>query len=263
MQLENRRICMSDSLDRDKIKCSQCGKGHLWLIGVFAVSICFAQTNTSRTTVTDADGNVYKTVKIGNQVWTVENLRTTKFNDGSAVPLVTHNSAWKNLTKPGYCWYDNQIKNRSRYGALYNWYAVDTKKLAPAGWHVPSVAEWDTLQHYLIAHGYNYDGQTVGNKIAQSMAAKEEWIASPQAKEAGTIGDDLSANNRSGFSALPGGCRGEDGSFSGAGKGGSWWSATQSDASAAYYCYLSHIINALCRLYSPKSCGFSVRLVKD
>ena len=116
----------------------------------------------SDSTVKDADGNVYTTVKIGNQVWTVENLRTTKYNDGSAIPLVTDSAAWVNLTTPGYCYYNNTTNADSikKYGALYNWYAVDTKKLAPAGWHVPTDAEWDTLQNYLIANGYNWDGTT-------------------------------------------------------------------------------------------------------
>jgi uncharacterized protein (TIGR02145 family) len=228
--------------------------------GMFAISVCMAQSSTKSITVKDADGNVYHTIKIGNQVWTVENLRTTKFNDGSAISLVMSNTAWKNHTTAGYCLYENKIENKGRYGALYNWYAVNTTKLAPLGWHIPSDAELDTLEHTLIAQGYNYDAQTRGNKIAQSLAAKTNWIAST---EVGTIGNNLTANNRSGFSALPGGCRGDDGSFSGVGDGGSWWSATESDASSAYYRYLSHFINALCKLYSPKSCGFSVRLVKD
>src|SRR5271157_2385763 len=226
------------------------------LAGMFATSVCMAQGSTAGITVKDADGNVYHTIKIGNQVWTVENLRTTKFNDGSAIPLVTGSASWKNHTTAGYCWYANKIENKNRFGALYNWYAVNTPKLAPLGWHMPSDAEWDTFEHTLIAQGYNYDAQTRGNKIAQSMAAKTYWMAST---EGGTIGNNLAANNRSGFSALPGGCRGDDGSFSGVGDGGSWWSVTESGTSAAYYRYLSHFINALCKLYSPKSCGFSVR----
>jgi uncharacterized protein (TIGR02145 family) len=94
----------------------------------------------SISTVKDADGNVYHTVKIGNQVWTVENLRTTRNNDGSAIPHVTDGTEWAALTTPGYCFYDNMsnVDSIKEYGALYNWYAVDTKKLAPAGWHVPS-----------------------------------------------------------------------------------------------------------------------------
>jgi hypothetical protein len=89
-------------------------------------------------TVTDIDGNVYQAVKIGNQVWTVENLRTTRYNDGTAIPYVTDNSAWANLTTPGYCYYFNDsTANADKYGVLYNWYTVNTGKLSPAGWHVP------------------------------------------------------------------------------------------------------------------------------
>ena len=128
-------------------------------------------------TITDFDGNGYQAVKIGNQVWTVENLRTTKYNDGTAIPYVTDSAAWVNLTTPGYCYFNNMVNADSirKFGALYNWYAVDTKKLAPAGWHVPTDAEWDTLENYLIANGYNWDGTTDSNKIAKSLAAKTDW----------------------------------------------------------------------------------------
>ncbi len=157
------------------------------------------------TKIGDIDGNGYHIVKIGNQVWTVENLRTTRYNDGTAIPYVTDNSAWANLSTPGYCYYGNDsAANAVKYGALYNWHAVNTGKLAPEGWHVPTDAEWDTLQNYLIANGYNWDGTTTGNKIAKSMAAKTDWNSS---STAGAPGNDVQSNNSSGFSALPGGYR--------------------------------------------------------
>jgi uncharacterized protein (TIGR02145 family) len=216
-------------------------------------------------TVTDADGNVYQTVKIGTQVWTVENLRTTKYNDGSAIPLVTDGGLWVALNTPGYCYYGNttnadSIKN---YGALYNWNAVNTKKLAPMGWHVPTDAEWDTLQNYLVINGFNWDGTTdtsTENKIAKSLAAKTDWIASTTP---GAIGNGLTKNNRSGFSALPGGCRDDHGSFSYVGDGGYWWSATEDESSDAYYRDLYCVYDYLVRYYYYKRCGFSVRLVRD
>jgi uncharacterized protein (TIGR02145 family) len=217
-----------------------------------------ADTNTG--SVTDIDGNVYQTVKIGNQVWTVENLRTTKYNDGSTIPQVTDGAAWQNLHTPGYCWYANDIKNKSKYGALYNWFAVDTKKLVPKGWHVPSDAEWATLQNYLIANGYNWDGTTTDDKIAKSMAAKADWKTYP---DAGTIGKDLTTNNKSGFSALPGGFRRYYGFFSYIGHGGYWWSATELDASSACYRNLFCDLDLLYRDCDDKSCGFSVRLLRD
>ena len=146
---------------------------------------------------TDADGNVYHTVTIGTQTWTVENLKTSKYNDGTKIPLVTDGTTWGNLTTPGYCWHNNDAAtNKATYGALYNWYAVNTGKLAPSGWHVPTDAEWTTLENYLIAHGYNYDSTTTGNKIAKALAAQTYWTTY---STTGTIGCNLSTNNRSGF----------------------------------------------------------------
>jgi hypothetical protein len=100
--------------------------------------------------IKDIDGNEYGIVTIGNQIWMAENLRTTKFNDGTPIPLVTNHEAWYKLNSPGYCWYDNDEKKyRDVYGALYNWYAVNTGKLCPKGWHVPSDAEWTELITFL------------------------------------------------------------------------------------------------------------------
>jgi uncharacterized protein (TIGR02145 family) len=219
-----------------------------------------ADNNTG--TVTDIDGNIYTTVKIGNQVWTVENLRTTKYNDGTPIPLVTDSAAWKALTTPGYCYYNNTTNADSikKYGALYNWYVVNTKKLAPKGWHVPTDAEWTTLENYLIANGYNWDGTTTGNKIAKSMAAKTDWETDVSV---GTIGNDLTKNNKSGFSALPGGCRVFDGPFILIGRYGHWWSATEFVASVAYFRYLFCVNRYLGRDNIIKSSGFSVRLLRD
>ena len=196
-------------------------------------------------------------------MWTVENLRTTKYSDGTPIPLVTDGTAWEKLTTPGYCYYDNttHADNIKKFGALYNWYAVDTKKLAPKGWHVPTDAEWTILQNYLIANGYNWDGTKTENKIAKSIAAKTDWSAFAKP---GAIGDDLTRNNRSGFSALPGGFRVDDGVFDHMGITALWWSATEFDASIAYYRYLDYSLGDLGRdLFSLKSGGSSVRLLRD
>ena len=105
---------------------------------------------TATPNVVDIDGNVYHTVTIGTQVWMVENLKTTRYNDGTAIPLVTDGTAWAALTTPGYCWYNNDSATyKNTYGALYNWYAVNTGKLAPTGWHVPTDSEWTVLTTYL------------------------------------------------------------------------------------------------------------------
>jgi uncharacterized protein (TIGR02145 family) len=230
--------------------------------GVFAILVLLIHCSTPESTVKDADGNVYHTVKIGNQVWMVENLRTTRFNDGSAIPQVTKKTSWKKLTTPGYCWYDNDItKSGSKYGALYNWYAVDTKKLSPEGWHVPADSEWDTLTNYLITNGYNYDGTTTGDKIAKSLAAKTDWKVST---EPGAIGNDLTQNNRSSFSALPGGFRDDYGKFHQIGEFGSWWSATDMEVSTAciHNLFYNYVLLGW-DFKSHKSCGFSVRLLRD
>jgi uncharacterized protein (TIGR02145 family) len=215
-------------------------------------------------TVTDADGNVYQTVLIGNQVWMAENLRTTKYNDGTAITKVTDSAAWANLTTPAYCYYNNTMNSDSisKFGSLYNWYAVNTGKLAPVGWHVPTDSEWEVMQCYLVMNGYNYDGttDTTNNKIAKSLVAKTDWYTYPTA---GTIGCDLTMNNSSGFSALSGGCRIASGTFGGQNYYGGWWGATEFAAANAWGRYLNYDDDTLGRGNGSKSCGFSVRLVRD
>jgi uncharacterized protein (TIGR02145 family) len=215
--------------------------------------------------VTDADGNVYQSVRIGTQVWTVENLRTTKYNDGTAIPNVTDSAAWVNLTTPAYCYYKNStsISFQKKWGALYNWYAVNTGKLAPSGWQTPSDSDWSALQEYLIANGFNYDGISAGNRIAKALAAKTDWSSSNMA---GAIGNGLSSNNRTGFSAFPGGCRGGIGDFSFCSQGfnGSWWSATEVDVSSADFLSLSSSESDLKKeIRGYKDWGISVRLVRN
>lgn len=213
------------------------------------------------TTMSDIDGNIYNTIRIGNQEWTVENLRTTHYNDGTVIPNITDDNAWGGLTTGAYCYYDNttDAAEQQKWGALYNWYAVNTGKLAPKGWHVSTNAEWDTLQNYLIAHGYNWDGTTTGNKTAKSLAAKSDWqICEPN----GVIGNNLDRNNRSGFSALGGGDRWNDGIFYNRSICGFWWSAT-GYGTLAWYRSLYNNHDYLNRSYWAKNCGFSVRLVRD
>ncbi len=216
-------------------------------------------------TITDADGNAYQTVRIGNQVWTAENLRVTKYNDGSPISLDTSSITWKNAATPKYCFYQNTIDSKSitKYGAIYNWYVVspaNPKKIAPAGWHVPSDAEWDTLQNFLIAKGYNWDSTFTDNRIAKSLAANTDWALF---SFAGSIGANVSRNNRSGFSALPGGCRDDKGTFEYQGNIGFWWSATEGDATGAWNRYLYYDRVGLFRHGDYKSCGIAVRLLKD
>jgi uncharacterized protein (TIGR02145 family) len=208
--------------------------------------------------VTDIDGNVYHTVTIGTQTWTVENLRTTKFNDGTAI-----RDSITGDTLAGYCWYNNDSATyKSTYGALYNWYTVNTGKLAPAGWHAPTDREWDILQNYLIANGYNCDcdGTTITNMIAKSLAAKKDWISYTAE---GSIGCDLTKNNASGFSALPGGLEGSDGNSYAIGRFAGFWSTTEFDTSKALTRDLYNGGEELVRTSIYKSYGLSVRLLRD
>ena len=204
-----------------------------------------SDNSANESTVKDADGNVYHTIKIGTQTWTVENLKTTKYNDGTAIPEVTNTSTWSNLSTGAYCWYNNNTEtNKNTYGALYNWYVVNTGKLAPAGWHVPTDAEWNTLEAYLGG----------------------ENVAGGALKDTGTTywqSPNIGATNSSGFSALPGGYREGNGYFSHVGSLGDWWSATEGNASHANYRNLYCDYSNLGRGYDDKSCGFSVRLVRN
>ncbi|MDG5816906.1 InlB B-repeat-containing protein [Chitinispirillales bacterium ANBcel5] len=209
----------------------------------------------------DGDGNSYTTVQIGNQVWTVENLRTTRYTDSTLIPHVTDNSEWSNLSTPAYCWYNND--DTQGYGALYNWWVVDPanpKNIAPEGWRVPTDEDWTELQNYLIANGYNWDGSTTGNKIGKALASDGgEWITDSRE---GRVGNDQSSNNSSDFSALPGGFRLPRG-IGIVGGNGAWWSATELDASVAYGRRLRYEDEALGRDVYNKGCGFSVRLLRD
>jgi uncharacterized protein (TIGR02145 family) len=213
-------------------------------------------------TVSDTDGNTYQTVRIGNQVWTTENLRTTKYNDGTGIPHVPLISNWTNLNQPAYVIYNNTSDADSirRFGVLYNWYVVNTQKLAPTGWHVPTNEEWDTLQNFLIAKGYNWDGTTTDNKIGKALAAKTDWI--PSTVDGG-IGNNLTTNNTTGFSAVPSGSRYYDVNFNYIGQICYWWTTTAVDAAHADYRMLNTYLDYLDSYLALNSCGFSVRLLKD
>jgi uncharacterized protein (TIGR02145 family) len=194
----------------------------------------------------------------------VENLKTTKYNDGTSVPLVTNNSEWENLSSGAYCWYENNISNKQVYGALYNWYAVDTKKLAPTGWHVPTDAEWNILITYLVDNRYNWDGTTTENKIAKSIAAKTEWASFD---ELGTPGNEISTNNKTGFSGLPGGCRPDGYAPSIQSYGitycSYWWSSIETEACCASLYMMRYDFPYFENWLKSKQFGNSVRCIRD
>jgi len=198
--------------------------------------------------VTDADGNIYSTVTIGTQVWFAENLKTTKYKDGTTIPLVTDGEAWGALSTPGYCWYNNDATTyKSTYGALYNWYTVNTLKLCPTGWHVPDNAEWWTLTTYL-------GGENVaGGKLKETGTT--HW-ASPN----------TGATNETGFTAVPGGSRDGGGPFMYIGYFGGlgyWWSSTEYSTTNAWSRYMYSNLSIVYIFNNDKQNGFSVRCLRD
>ncbi|MFC0877849.1 fibrobacter succinogenes major paralogous domain-containing protein [Saccharicrinis sp. FJH2] len=216
------------------------------LIGFFIVS---CEKDNDNNIVTDPDGNVYKTVTIGAQIWMTENLRTTTYNDGTSIPLVTYANEWSLLSTPAYCWYDNDRSSAaSGYGALYNWYTVETGKLCPSGWHVPSDEEWRVLEDYITEQGY--DG-TEGAVLKATSGWKRD--------ENGT--------DNYGFSALPAGGRSYDGgAFHPLGYFSFWWSSTEDDNNANYYRLgYDYIYNydGMKQESGNKAYGFSVRCLRD
>jgi uncharacterized protein (TIGR02145 family) len=215
-------------------------------------------------TVKDIDGNTYKTVTIGTQTWMAENLKTTAYNDGTTIPLVTDETVWTSLSSPGYCWYNNdETAFKGTYGAIYNWYAVDaagnnSKNVCPTGWHVPTKLQWTILTDYLTNNGYGYQGS--GNDIGKSIANTSGWTTYTTA---GTVGDDQISNNSSGFTALPSGYRGLNGGFDGINLSAYWWSSTELSATHVYYRRVYYLSISVDRDYAGSQNGFSVRCLKN
>jgi len=235
----------------------------LFLLLVLIISVsCKTEEipdTTSDGTVIDVEGNIYKTVKIGDQVWMAENLMTTKYKDGSSISYLADSSAWKNSTKGAYCINDTINKINQ---VLYNWYAVNTGKLAPKGWHVATDADWSALENYLIANGKNYDGTKIDNKIAKSLASDTIWAVS---SVLGSIGKDLTKNDSIGFAALPCGIRGinKTGLFRNFGLNGYWWTSNECNSETAWTRSLFYNLPNTNRINFTKTDGMSVRCVKN
>jgi uncharacterized protein (TIGR02145 family) len=252
------------------VRSSACALGLLLSAGW---QICAANPTSgpaAAETVTDVEGNIYHTVKIGDQVWTVENLKTTKFNDGTPIPQVTDPGEWKKLDTAAFCYYENKAEHGKTYGVLYNWHAASSDKIAPKGWRVPTIEEHFALRDYLIANGYNHDGTKEGNKVAKSMAAKTEWpylekdaYANDAPDIAGMVGNKPENNNKSGFSARPSGCRWNDGSFHAGKTSVYWWSVTPHEDSHGYHTSLHTWFSKFGDNHHHKRSGFSIRLIRD
>ena len=207
--------------------------------------------------VTDKEGNVYKTVKIGNQWWMAENLKTVHYNDGTLIAQIEGRAAmWSKDTAGAYC--------SGAYGVLYNWYAIHTAQheVAPEGWHIPSDEDWKELEVFLgmsasDAERCNWRGTNQGDKL--KATGTDNWI---YFAEDPTVW----ATNETGFTALPGNCRlfnGGAGFPIGAGYTGFWWSSTEKGNGESYYRHLDYKKSGVFRYYGPKNYGFSVRCVKN
>lgn len=208
-------------------------------------------------TVTDQEGNIYNTVTIGTKIWMAENLRSTKYNDGTPIPYLTSSDEWSNLIgddwseRTAYCNYKNTVNTDTiaTFGRLYNYYTVYTGKLAPLGWHVATEDDWAMLIDNL----------------------GDESIAGGKLKETGTkhwISPNTGATNETGFTALPGSWRSSDGSFSPWGEigiNGLWWESPGSNP-GYLSCFIMSYNNSSIGLWSvgvSREMGLSVRCVKD
>jgi uncharacterized protein (TIGR02145 family) len=232
----------------------QCNTGDLIKFtgksGIYATVYMAAPTASQTITFsfvdcTDWDNNHYAVVQINEQLWMAENLKTTTFNDGQSIPYVTNNAAWGNLTSPGFCWGNNNPANKDEYGGLYNWFAVNTGKLAPTGWRVPTVDEFFALRDYL-------GGESIaGGK----MKSTTKWFA-----------PNTGGTNESGFSSFPVDYRNYDGFiFWDPGSMSSFWSSTGVDNLNAYGSRLAHD-RAEFNIWDSganKKYGYSIRCIHD
>jgi len=229
------------------------------------LSINYLGTTIAPTTVTDIDGNVYSTIKIGNQIWMKENLRVMRYADGRAISSL------------GVSAYQNNELNTPVYGKYYNWAtAMDLSQtfntatwsgtiprqgVCPTGWHLPSDLEFETLTNYLIANGHNYDGSTTGNKIGKSLASTAYWIPNSITGDPGNT-DFPAYRNKSGFTGIAAGYRMANGSFCCGGGNAGWWSVTNSKNNALKFAISETIVFSVIQEDS-KVIGTGIRCIKD
>lgn len=243
----------------------------LALLFVFVQSLIYAQGEQRYAdgTATDQDGYTFEWINYGTQDWAIENAEVVTYRDGTPIPQVTDASEWANLTTGAWCYYDNDPTK----GKLYNWYAVagihdndpntPNKEYAPVGWHVPTDAEWTTLEEYLIASGYNYDGTTTGNKIAKSLASTDNWLTSGTEGAPGCTLNNEHINNSSGFNAYPSGQRRFTGNFEDEYNAALFWSSSERDNTYSWPRYIYTYSARTEENYRPKVNGFSIRFVRD
>lgn len=200
--------------------------------------------------IRDIDGNVYTTTKIGAQEWMVENLKTTKYSDGTPIPFISDSTSWKSLTTPAYCWLNNDsLMYAERYGALYNYYVVadsSSKKVCPVGWQIPTDSDWTILKDYLSGHGHS-------SQEGKALKDTANWVFNAE-----HVGIDYYR-----FKALPAAYRDIDGSFGDNGYINNLWSNTNNNDSTAWFRNLHNASSAIARYWGLKRFGFSVRCLRD
>jgi uncharacterized protein (TIGR02145 family) len=229
--------------------------------GIYSTVIMDVPTGSKTLTFTfiactDGDANNYSIIQIGTQIWMAENLKTTKYNDGTAIPNITVAATWAAATTGAYSDYNNTPANSTIYGRLYNWYVVDNnaatkvasnggKNVCPTSWHVPKDTEWTTLTTYL-------GGETdASGKLKETNTT--HWLS-----------PNTGATNETGFTALPGGIRAYYGTDFWIGDEGFWWSSTESSTSYAWGREMNHVDADVLRISNlNKQNGYSVRCLKD
>jgi uncharacterized protein (TIGR02145 family) len=212
----------------------------------YGTSKSFSTKNGTIGKISDIDGNSYNTVIIGTQTWLVENLKVTHYNNNDPIPTVTDNTAWGNLTTGAYCDYNLSSSNGTKYGHLYNGYVVmDSRKVCPTGWHIPTIAEWTTLETYLGG------ASAAGGKMKED--SYDYWWP-----------PNSGASNSSGFTGLPGGTRYSTGTFNDLTSSGYFWGfegggSTQLSNRNLYF--FSSILNK--NDNANDNSGYSIRCIKD
>jgi uncharacterized protein (TIGR02145 family) len=206
--------------------------------------------------VTDIDGNQYISVIIGTQEWMAENLKTTRYSNGSDIPNITGDNDWLALTTGACCWYENNYEDYGKtYGALYNWHAVNNGNLCPDGWRVPTDADWEILE------GYTDSRHKAGDEVwtdtgyrgfdaGKNLKASKGW-------------DSGNGNDKFGFEALPGGNRFPDGSYWDEEILGFWWTSSFDHATFSWQRQLFSNLNGVYRSTNQKNSGLSVRCLKN
>lgn len=196
--------------------------------------------------VTDASGNIYATIILGNgQEWMAENLKTTKYANGDSIPNVTDDTDWSNLITGAWAHYDNDSLYENPYGKLYNYFTVaDPRNVCPTGWHVPTNGEWNALIVYL-------GGDSIAGGKMKSTGT-QYWL-----------NPNIDATNQSGFSGLPGSYRNFSGTFNYIGYGGLWWSSTEYDTWNAWGRDLSYDDGIASNYHGSKNFGYSIRCLED